>query len=128
MLCRMFRVVRIAVAVVVTTFVVVTAAQRARELATSQALTAVGEKRWMDWAYRWGMADPLRDADRQLQPGESVELVAHHPIFEEGWWKVMARYYLPSQRVIAIRRAADPLPLKHHTLVIVHEKSVQVVR
>lgn len=128
MLSGMAKLFRTVLAVAVTLFVAVTALQRVRELAASQPPAAVGEKRWMDWAYRWGMADPLRDAGRQLRPGEPVELVVHHPIFEEGWWKVMARYYLPSHRVVAIRRAADPTPPQHHTLVVVDEESVQVVR
>ena len=124
----MMRFVRLASALAVGAFVILLTVYRSHQLATGRAFTAVGEKKWGEWAYRWGMAEPLRDARRQLQPGEKVDLIAHHPVFEEGWWRVMARYYLPENPVEKIQRAADPIAPGHNTLVVVHEKSVEVIR
>jgi hypothetical protein len=40
----------------------------------------------------------------------------------------MAGYYLPEQSVERIQRLADPIPAEHHTLLIVREKSIEVIR
>lgn len=72
-------------------------------------LTAHNEARWRGFAYR----DPeigarLGAVEAELGPGETVHLVIPPGSWDANWLRVMARYYLPAQRVVGVSVGAPP--------------------
>jgi hypothetical protein len=87
---------------------------RAADLARrgAETISAHGESRWRLWAYRRTDLAGLREMAAQLGDGEEVALMVP-PRLTHEWWRVMALYYFPRQRVVGVydidaRRAPRP--------------------
>ncbi|MCM2316059.1 MAG: hypothetical protein NDJ92_13015 [Thermoanaerobaculia bacterium] len=82
--------------------------------AKSKRIMARGETRFFRWAHREQDIDTkFRDLRAALGGRRSIELVVHVAPFEETWWQIMCRYYLPGYRVVRIGTAVGnpPSPL-----------------
>jgi hypothetical protein len=82
-------------------------------------LTAHNERRWRGFAYR----DPeigarLGAVEAELVPGETVHLVVPPESWDPNWLRVMARYYLPAQRVAGVSVGAPPEDLAPEVTVV----------
>lgn len=83
-------------------------ARRGRESASAH-----NEQRWRPWAYRRAdLPQLLGVAADRLRRGDDVALLVPQGLTHD-WWRVMALYYLPGQRVVGVydlsgRRAAPP--------------------
>lgn len=74
---------------------------------------ARGETRWLSWAYRGAdLGERFARAGARLAPGELVYVLTPPGLYETGWLRVMAAYYLPRQTVVRVdegdARSAPP--------------------
>lgn len=65
------------------------------------AFDGVGERRWFTWAYRRPDLRQLFAAVRVH--AQAVTVIVPEAAPDVGWWTVMALYYLPQCRFVAIR-------------------------
>lgn len=117
------------VGIALVVMVVLVGASRFAALLSKNSFTAVGEKEWSEWSYRTGVAEPLAHAEEQLRDAEIVDLTVNEPVFfDEGWWRVMVKYYLPSHSVERIEPATGSIHPKRRTLLILHGRKLEVRR
>lgn len=102
---------------------------RGLALRSGTAFNAVGEREWFAWAYREGFAQPLATAGQYLQKDEPIDLFVGDGYFDEGWWRVMARYYLPTHDAHAVRWVdREQVVPRGRTLVLVRDRVVRIIR
>ena len=102
---------RIALTFVVVLVLGVSGYRMVQLAAKSKRIMARGETRFFTWAHREQNLDAkFRDLRAALGRRRSIELVVHVSPFEETWWQIMCRYYLPGYRVVRIGTAASSPP------------------
>ncbi len=116
-------------AIAVTALIVTVGTSRLDALTRADFFTAVGEREWSEWAWRRGAAEPLAGAADRLRSGEPVDLAIFDSFVDDGWWRAMARYYLPSNRINRIEAGPDALKRAHaETVVIVRRGGLEILR
>lgn len=116
------------IAVVVAGLILTVGAVRFIALMSGTSFTAPGELQWSEWAWREGSAEPLREADKLLRAGEPVDIAVIGWYFDEGWWRTVAKYYLPSHEIDRIE-AADRAPApRERILIVIDRRKLRVIR